>query len=274
MSRELKRVLKGALTGEVIIPPLRTILTNPKFDGFEVPIPEFKPRPPDGWFHPSTHPLWPERMLYYYLTEPDKLMDSELDTDGAMATTQGTFWHAFMQHVMLMHDLVLIMNPRGKYPHDKVEYPVSDPELGSRGSMDGVLNPDTLNIDIPIGLEIKTMFSAKLNRCPKGTPDSPQKLAWLKEKCPEYYAQAQEYLRMSEYTQQRFLFVGLEYPYPMVEIAVPFSYGDAYQVADKYRNVRQAVADGIAPDPCCGIRSVQAKQCVARSVCPIGRASL
>lgn len=271
MAREFQRVLKGAIKDEVLIPPLRAILTNPRFEGFEVPIPEFRPRKPDGWFHPSTHPLWPERMLYYYIAEPQKMLDMELDTDGAMATTQGTFWHAFLQHVMLIHGLVKLMTPSGRFPHDKVEFYVEDKELGSRGSMDGILNEEVLPIDKAIGLEIKTMFSAKLARCPKGSPHSPERLAWLKEKCPEYYAQAQEYLRMSGYSEQRFFFMGLEYPYPMVEIAVPFSYSDSQRIADKYRRVRQAVADRELPDPCCAIRSAQSRQCPARAVCPIGR---
>jgi hypothetical protein len=269
-AREFQRLLKGAFSDEVLIPILRALLTNPRFDGFEVPIPDFRPRRPDGWFHPSTHPLWPERMLWWYLVAPERLLDVELDTDGAMATTQGTFWHSFLQHVMLVHGLVLIMNPEGRFPHDKVEFFVSDEEHGARGAMDGVLNPDKLPLTVPIGLEIKTMRPSKLNTCPKGGPKDPARLEWLKKKCPEYYAQAQEYLRMSGYTEQRFLFIGIEYPFYMLEISVPFSYGDSQVVVDKYRRVRQAVAGGYMPDPCCTPKSTLAKQCTARGVCPVG----
>lgn len=269
---EFQRLLKGSLGQEVVIPPLRALLTNPDFEGFEVPIPDFKPRPPDGYFHPSTHPLWPERMLFFYLVAPDRLIDLELDQEGCMATTQGTFWHSFLQHVMLVHDLVLIMNPKGRFPHDKVEHYVEDKEVGSRGSMDGVLNPDKLAISIPIGLEIKTMRTLKMDTCPKSGPNSPEVLEWLKKKCPEYYCQAQEYLRMSGYTEMRMVIIGLEYPFPMKEISIPFSYSDSQVIVDKYRRVRQAVADQWMPDPCCTAKSQTAKQCPARGICPVGRA--
>lgn len=255
---------------EVVIPLLRMALTNPRFDGFEVPIPDFRPRSPDGYFHPSTHPLWPERMLWFYLTDPDGMCDQDLNTEGAMAVTQGTFWHAFIQHVMLVHKMVLVMNPQGRFPHDKVEFFIADEELGSRGAMDGVLNPDVLKIDVPVGLELKTMMAAKLSKCPKGAAKDPSKIAWVKEKCPVYYAQAQEYLRMSGYTEQRFVFMGLEYPFPLIEIAVPYDHGFAMSIADKYRRVRQAVADKDMPDPCCAPRSQESRQCSARLTCPVG----
>lgn len=263
------RILKGALKDEVIIPPLRAVLTAPRFDGFTVEIPDFHPRSPDGWFHPSTHPLWPERLLWFYINNPDDFLDTDLDTDGTLATTQGTFWHAFIQHVMLMHDMVLEMTPQAAHTWDKVEYFVSDPIVMSRGAMDGVLNPDVLNIDEPIGLELKTMRSAKLSTCPKGGAKDPSRVEWLKTKCPEYYAQAMEYLRMSGYSEQRFLFMGLEYPFPMVEISVPYDYSTAMLTVEKYRRVRQAVADGDLPDPCCEPRSATSRSCQARAVCPV-----
>lgn len=95
----------------------------------------------------------------------------------------------------------------------------------------------------------------------------------LKDKKPEYYAQAQEYMRMSGYDMMRMLIVGPDYPYPMKEIVIPYDRVAAMAVRDKYLRVRQAVADQVLPEACCGIRSTTAKQCFAREVCPVGLVS-
>ena len=68
----------------------------------------------------------------------------------------------------------------------------------------------------------------------------------------------------------RVLILGLQSPFPMIELQVPYSYGEAMKVADKYGRVIQALADRNIPDPCCAPRSQQAIECPARNVCPVG----
>jgi hypothetical protein len=121
----LRKVVKGINDGEKILPALRAYMFDPKFPSFEVQMAGSTQRKPDGWFHPSTHPLWTERQLYFYMAHPDELVNEPLDPLGTMATTAGNFWHKFLTvcgteaGIFLDHDI-----------------PVSDPETRSRGEMD------------------------------------------------------------------------------------------------------------------------------------------
>jgi hypothetical protein len=263
-------ILKGVLEKEIIIPRLNTYLYDPKFPGFDVPMAGFEKRIPDGWFHPSTHPLWPERLLYWYARDPKRMVTEPLDPIGTQAVTQGNFWHAFFQTIGIADGWLKIMTPKAKTPHDMAEYWVEDPALGTGGSLDGVLEPDALPIQMEEGFEIKTMVNAKLRKCPKAPPMSNEKIEWFRDSCPEYYAQAMEYLRMSGYPRQRILITSVEYPYPKVELCIPFDRGYSAAIVEKYRRVRQAVAEDHLPDPCCGYFDTKVQQmCPARTVCPI-----
>ena len=51
---------------------------------------EGKERVPDGFFHPSTHPRWGERMLFYYLTQPDRMIPEDIGYENRMAMVMGT----------------------------------------------------------------------------------------------------------------------------------------------------------------------------------------
>jgi hypothetical protein len=206
----------------------------------------------DGWFHPSTHPLWEERQLYYYVTEGANAKAEPLDPIGIMATTAGTFWHEFIQHVMLEAGIL-----------KEVEVYVEDSEVMSRGSMDGVLDDEAW--------ELKSMNGMKLNKLANGAPDSPEVVESFKLMVPGYYAQAQEYLRMSGYRTMRFTILEPSYPFTMREVAIPFDHGFALGIRDKYLRVRQAVADQRLPPPCCSPGSATARSCFAREVCPVGR---
>jgi hypothetical protein len=227
-------------------------------------------RVPDGWFHPSTHPLWPERLLYWYASRPGSMVSEPMDPIGTQAVTQGNFWHAFIQTIGIEDGWLRVMSPKAKTAHDRAEYWVEDQALGTGGSLDGVLDPTTLTVESEEGFEIKTMVNAKLRKCPKAPPMSDEKIEWFRESCPEYYAQAMEYLRMSGYARQRILLTSVEYPYPKVEICLPFDRHYSSQIAEKYRRVRQAVAEGRLPEPCCGYFDGHIQQvCPARTVCPI-----
>lgn len=270
MIREFRRVLSGTAHGEILVPLLQSIFHHADFAGFSIPIHGFSNRSPDGIFHPSTHPTWPPRMLYWYLKEPQRLIRDSWEMPGVLAVTQGSYWHAFLQTIMVRNGLIKVMSPHKTYPHEQAEYFVEDKETGSAGHLDGVLNPETLSIPFPIGLEIKTINGIAMSGMPKTHPESPERLTWIKTKHPVYYAQAQEYLRMSGLSQQRFLFITVDYPFPMTEVVVPYDYNFALAIANKYRQVRQAVREGIPPIPCCSPLSSQAKQCCARAVCPVG----
>jgi hypothetical protein len=59
------------------------------------------------------------------------------------------------------------------------------------------------------------------------------------------------------------------YPFDMREIRVLRDEKFINDVREKYLRVRQAVADQVMPQPCCGARSEMAKACPAKEACPI-----
>jgi len=93
-------------------------------------------------------------------------------------------------------------------------------------------------------------------------------LDWFKENHAVYYAQVQEYLRMSGYGKAIVLFASLSYPWKLTEIHVPYDHGFAQQTVEKFELVRAHVAMGTPPDPCCALKSAKAKACPALS-CPV-----
>ena len=257
--RQFRRVLREIIGKEIIIPRLRTFLFDPHFREITIQLDGWSGRPPDGWFHPSTHPSWTERQLYYYLLNPEGVTPEPFELSSVLAITQGTFWHSFLLGIMV---------EAGILSHNEVY--VEDPVLKSRGSMDGLLDVDNLPITEPESLELKTMRGSIMQGCPKGPPDDPAKQAWFKIKHLTYYLQAQEYMRMANIARHRVLIIGIESPFPMIELVVPYSFTDAMFTADKYKRVIQAVADRIPPDPCCSYGSPTAKVCPVRLSCPIG----
>ncbi len=250
-SPTFRKLLAGAASGEIIVPVIQAALWNPQFQSFTVQVQGFEDREPDGWFHPSTHPRWPERMLYYYLTEPSRLQGEPFDPASTMAVTQGQFWHSFVERVLL---------DAGVWT--KVEVPFEDPETGSRGHVDGLS-------DTEIG-EFKTMREMRARKIAKGAPDDPAVVESFRTLVPEYYAQGQEYMRISGYRRWRALILSLEYPFSFREVAMDYDHHFGGQIRDKYMRVRQAAADYRPPPPCCAPSSKEAKACPARLVCPVG----
>lgn len=247
----LNKVIKGVGKGEIILPVIRAYLYDPNFPAFEVKVKGSQHRAPDGWFHPSTHPTWGERQLYYYLAFPELLVNEPLDPLGAMATTAGNFWHSFISVIGIESGIL-----------KDVDVAVQDDATGARGEMDG--------IGADFGFEFKTMNELKLSRLPKQAgPEDPEVLEWLKTKCPQYYGQVQEYERLSGYEEFRMVILHTGYPFDMREIMIPRDEKFIRDVKEKYLRVRQDVADQRMPEPCCGARSEMSKTCPAKETCPI-----
>ncbi len=250
-SPNFRRFLKGAAGGEVAIPILRAILYDPKFKSFNIVMPDMGGRKPDNWFHPSTHPLWPERLLYYYLANADRIVPEMLDPTSTMAINQGHFWHSLIQRCLMDANYLI-----GQ------EVPVADEQTGSRGHMDGLTKDHEV-------FEFKTMNRTKLSKIEKGAPDDPAVLASFKEMKPEYFAQGQEYMRLSGYRRWRGVILALEYPFEMREVVMDYDHIFCEQLRQKYLRVRQAVADQRPPLECCGTPgSKVVKSCPARLLCP------
>lgn len=258
LSATFRTLVSNADAGMIAVPKMQAVLTDPKFKGFDVHVPGFaSKRKPDGWFHPSTHPLWTERQLYYYLTQPKDLSEYPFDASGALAVTVGSTLHDTIQTVALANGMLVDF---GKCacgsPHNPAELMLVDEESGTRGHSDGVW------ADTDDGFEIKTAHSAVVDGLNK-VSFGPERLAVYREKKPQYYAQNQEYLRMSGRDLMIVMFVGTQYPYSFSEVHVPFDRVEAFRIRDKYMRVRQAVADGQVPNECCGSKP----NCLVRSVC-------
>ena len=109
-----------------------------------------------------------------------------------------------------------------------------------------------------------TMNTFKVSKIPRGRPDDPEVLAWFREKCPDYYAQAQEYLRLGKRARMVVVILSLTYPFEMREIHVPFDRMFSHRLVDKYRKVIQMVADGRHPPCQCAPGTTT---CPARAFC-------
>lgn len=261
LSPNFKQALKGAVNEEKVVPILRTELWNPDFQGFTVEVEGFTERKPDGWFHPSTHPLWTEPHLYYYILNHENMIREPFDPTGTLAVTFGHFAHTFVQQVLIQSG-VLVQQPEkcpcGYRHSDRAEVYLVDEEVKSRGHSDGVLKWGD-------GFEFKTMNPRKAGTIPKGAPSSPEVLEWFKKRCKDYYLQAQEYLRISGRTTMVVVILVTTYPFEMREIHVPYNPRDAMATRDKFARVLQAVADG-NPPPCeCGPKNNV--DCPVRSLC-------
>lgn len=267
MSPNFRKMVGGLADGEILVPILRNRLWDPDFKGFDIHINGYKARPPDGWFHPSTHPMVDERLLYYYISRPQDLIREIFDPSSTMTVTQGQFWHEFFQNVLLEAGAVQ-PNP-DKTGRNPAEWFWSDPETRARGWSDG-LTVANVTGGVEEIAELKTMRGPKANKIPKGAPDSIDVQRGFRDLVPGYYAQAQEYMRLSGRRRWRCVIVTLEWPFPLREIVLDYDPFTAYQVSEKYKRVLQAVADQRPPQFCCS-GGKTAAACPARLICEMGK---
>lgn len=243
------RGLKRMIAGDKLAPILHAELMSPSFTGFSIKVEKWTDRPPDGWFHPSTHALWPARKLALYLTHPDKIEEEPDSFERTLAVTQGHFFHTFTGKLFKRNGIMQLL-----------EIPTIDPLHRRKGHMDGLMATHE-------GWEFKTVNQPFLL---KRIVD----VASLREYKPGYYAQMQDYMDMLGLTAMRFLMMGVFYPYPMVEFQV--MYDEPFQLAQrrKYVEALERADGGELPEACCAPRSKEAKACAMRLACPVGRAAL
>jgi hypothetical protein len=216
-------------------------------------------RGPDGWFHPSSHPLMTARQLYYYLTEPEKWQGWTPDYVLRMSTLMGSALHDFIE--MALKHLGLLIEPSGAcqacgrpQPTQCSEHGAKDAETGSRGHMDGVLKLDRLGL---VGFEFKTAIPAGISQIADGD------VAAFRKKWPYYFAQINEYMRMTGMRTYIVLFMGLGNPWEMREFKIDYDFELGLKTERKYLEVRRAVELGVPPQLCCAPRSKQARECPA-----------
>lgn len=273
MSKFASMVTEDARKGLVVKPLLHSFLYDAKWPkDFSVVFKKgSNRRDPDGWFHPSEHPSWTERQLYYLLTQPDRMEAEVLDYMSTLSVTMGSAMHGFIDFCLRSMDLLLDKDECAKigigWTDELGEPAVVDSEAGSRGHMDGVLkniwmphHPDERN---PL-FEFKTTNQFAVSKLEDLDLDG-----W-REMFPSYYAQAQEYLRMSRRKVSIVVMMQMGSPWSLREIHVPYNDTYATSVARKYLSVKRAVSEGKEPPLCCFPGSAESKSCPARGVCPSG----
>lgn len=267
MTEGFDKVIKSSATGSVLAPVLYAYLEQGRLpDPFTVKVRGGTgDRPPDGWFHPSSHPLLTSRQLYYYLTAPDTWRPTPFDYTIKMAALIGSMVHDVIETAL--QDLGFLMIPKGTCPSCGLEQPkkckefgVVDPEAGTRGHLDGQL---IIN-DVVSGFEFKTCHPFVLAKIPENDVEA------FKTKWPYYYAQVQEYMRMRGLRLFTVLFWAMGNPWEMKEFQIPFDPAYAGGIRAKYMEAREAAKVGSPPPPCCSPGSPTARSCPAIA-CPIRR---
>lgn len=252
MSGPFQRLMVEHKEGLIVKPLLSAYLIGQQQPEFTVTFAKRKERKPDHWFHPSTHPLWTERQLYYYYTEGENLVSDPFTEVGMMSITIGTVLHSFLQAIMV--DLG-IMEP------ESVEAVVEDEDTRARGAVDGFITMD----GVDAVWDLKTT--------------NPHALAGLSDldldqftaKYPRYYAQQQEYMRLSGKRLAVVTMITTASPWRQCEFHIPYNPEWCGDIADKYRRVLKCVDEGQPPaEECCLPGMPMSRQCPARVPCPNG----
>ena len=288
--------MRDVTKGLLVKPVLHNYLYDAAFPDFDVKFRNHAmEREPDGWFHPSTHPLWSAGALYRYLTAPPAEFPVEhKQYMNTLSITVGTAFHGFFE--VCLEDAGIRprhlnrcevcprecpapkgrgkvkvcgcpfddgpLSPLGLHQVGCTEPGVVDFETGSRGHMDGVL--DLSSLSTPSEAYDQPVFEFKTSSARSIFDDLD--LEAYREKYPTYYAQNQEYMRITGRRMAIVLFMTMGFPWEMREIHVPFNPAFAADVRHKYLTVRQAVADQ-TPVACCNL-----KGCPAWDLCRVEKA--
>jgi hypothetical protein len=263
-SVNFQRTLAGLRDDQVIIPVIRAALNDPDFAPFDVRVRGWEEgrREFDGWFHPSTHASWTARQLALYLRHGAEMKPQPPGLSFVASVTQGLFWHRFAQQLLLDKG-ILRRNPgttEADDIEDQCEVTLVDSLHNRRGHADGrmAMADDEL-------FEMKTMTPRKVDQFTEKI---------LRDKNPYgYYSQTQDYLDIAGFPKMRYFVLGMASPYAMQEFVVHADPVFQSTQRKKYRQAVEAVQDGRLPQPCCGVGSTIAKNCVVGEFCEIGRMS-
>ncbi len=256
-------VVDEARTGLVLKPKLHSFLYDAVWpDDFSV---RFKrgamSREPDGWFHPSTHPTWTERQLWYYRNRVEDLEPDHFAFENTMSVTMGTAIHGFMETCLNFMGVTYTrteLSGAGYQVRNGEPY-FEDQATMSRGNADGVLHlpgrPDEL-------FEFKTTGERNV----KSVKD--MDLDAFVDKWPWYYAQQQEYQRLSGLRNSIVIIMAMGFPWELREFHIPANQEYQDMVRDKYLRVLEATG---VPAPCegCVPKAKIALKCPARNFCPV-----
>lgn len=268
---DFSSVMRQSAQGLLVAPLIRNFIqSTPDLGWPGVPAKSLAGRPPDGYFHPSQHPLWPERALYTYLARPDRIEVEHLTYESRLNVTFGSAWHRLQQHVL---DRIGVrpaelnrcrVCPPGTCPSDGEEAGFVDERTGERTHVDGVLVLP--GRDGPVLWEGKTAAehtwaaTKRLREMTDLDTDS------FRRVYPGYYAQAIRCQHLTGYRETVVTMGIIGNPWPMREFHIKYDAGHAEEITAKYLDVRQAHAD--QQPPRCACPRVQRPSCPGAAGCP------
>lgn len=237
-------IAEHAAAGCLVKPLILQIFQDEDFPfQFDLHVQRSGWRPPDGWFHASSHPVMSEMELYAYLTHPELIERENMGYIGIMSTMFGSFLHEIMK-AALSQTKVWVPVAQGTcpacgrtQPAPCNEHGVADISTRSRGHLDGILNFGSFGT---FGWDLKSAKALALTKCPDMVTD------YFKEHWPHYYGQVQEYMRLSGLRKFIVSFIGVGNPWPMLEYHIDYDPIYALLVEQKYRRVLAAQRRGDA----------------------------
>ena len=245
MTTAYSGVLRSLIKKELILPYLENqILSETWPDSYTVTIDS---RPyygkGDGYFHPSTHPLMGERLLYYMFhpDHRDQMIREKPSMKREVTLSVGSSIHAVIQTQFQMAGLVSPDNVEVEYIND---------EHHVRGRIDFIVDHPT-GQTIPV--ELKTMSARIFGKQDKIKPE------W----------DAQLSLALDAVGQDTGILLLLEvgHPYGIKEFIVPRNDALLSEIYGKFDRVREAIALNIPPTHCCSPGSSTVANCPARFEC-------
>lgn len=201
----------------------------------------------DGYFHPSSHPLLSERVLYYMFHPDfrDKIIPERNTLQRQMTLSMGSGLHGVIQTQLIMAGLV--------DDTTQLEVEFVNHEHHVRGRVDWITHHPSGEL---ILAELKTLNSFGFN-----TLKEPKE-SWIN----------QTNLGMDNLGFDYAILVVLEsgFPYRMREMRIEKDQSLIDNIYAKFDRVREAIEKNEPPRPCCPMGSAQMKQCPARNACPLG----
>ena len=198
---------------------------------------------PDGYFHPSSHPMLGERELYYRFHPDfrDKLAWEPNTVEKQMAFAVGSAIHAVVQTQMIQSGLTT--------PEDiEVEY--VNEEHNVRGRIDWMTHhPNGTRLLV----ELKTR--------------TPRKFAYQTEPEPSWVAQVNLGLDSQDCDLGILLMLEAGYPFRLTEFRIRRDPILLESIYAKFDRVRAAIAANEPPRHCCAPDSTEMKKCPARGHC-------
>lgn len=204
------------------------------------------PRPWDGFFHASAHPLAGEAALYRYMAQDPGLGGPARDDFGyvgRMSVMFGSLSHAVIE-AFLDYMGVSVPLPPGDCPacgrprrpvraaRDPAKYcsehSAIDLETRSRCHLDSILDFKARGT---FGFDFKSIHQFGLKKVPD------MSAAAFREKWPHYWAQMQECMRLTGLRRYIVFFLTLGNPWDTREFHLEFDAAFAAQTEAKYRRV-------------------------------------